>query len=514
MSEAISETVIEAPQNKFLDRASLRGFPWVPAIVLYTISWGWLLIAGDVNVLDEPLYWRTFPSFREHGFAPWVNFIYTDLFDFIYPYFGLLVYISFFIVGVCSFQIARKLSFLSTSDAQFATLLVLVIPFNTARVSSMTLVYTLSTMMFLVAWSLLVSSNNKVLRVVCLCLFFFSFATHSLLAFFLIPVFHFFALSGSFKTRLAFAWLTKNLIILLLPFAYILLRMIFWTDGPNYHDLSSSRLFKGLTFLVEFTAVGVGLVVFHHKNKVKELVGLRTLGIGVLTSGFGLIAYLALGFYEPDLTLFKKFTITFIGRSAWFSRHQILQPFGMALLIVSLSSLASIWSVKFARFLKFASIGVCLLLNVCFGFEYLADSKKQNEIIGELSISKTYFGTDSYVFIDSVPFMNARGRPYKESTLAVFIHQSRFEGEKDKLLNSFVPPKISFTCASSSNRKWVLIQGPDTHWQALKNWLIDGDMGFKVTIDDTPGACKPEMLTNQRTSVAIPILFYFTGAKN
>ena len=185
----------------------------------------------------------------------------------------------------------------------------------------------------------------------------------------------------------------------------------------------------------------------------------------------------------------------------------------MALLIVSLSSLASIKSVKFARFLKFASIGICLLLNVCFGFEYLADSKKQNEIIGELSISKTFFGMNSYVFIDSVPFMNARGRPYEESTLAVFIHQSRFEGEKDKLLNSFVPSKISLTCASSSNRKWVLIQGPDTHWQALKNWVIDGDMGFKVSIDDTPGACKPEMLTNQPTSGAIPILFYFTGAK-
>jgi hypothetical protein len=47
----------------------------------------------------------------------------------------------------------------------------------------------------------------------------------------------------------------------------------------------------------------------------------------------------------------------------------------------------------------------------------------------------------------------------------------------------------------------------------LKNWVSDGDMGFKVTVDDTPGACKPEMVTNQRSSGAIPILFYFTGAK-
>ena len=38
-------------------------------------------------------------------------------------------------------------------------------------------------------------------------------------------------------------------------------------------------------------------------------------------------------------------------------------------------------------------------------------------------------------------------------------------------------------------------------------------MGFEVTVDDTPGACKPEMVTSERVSGAIPILFYFTGAK-
>ena len=500
--------------QNFLDQAGLRGFPWKTASILYTISWGWLFVAGDINVLDEPLYWRTFPSFRENGFAPWVDFIYTDLFDFIYPYFGLLVYISFFIVGVCSFKIARKLSFLSTSDTQFATLLVLVIPFNTARVSSMTLVYTLSIMMFFVAWSLLISSKKVFLRVLSLCLFFFSFCTHSLLAFFLVPVFHLFILSGSLKVRPAFTWLAKNIVIILLPTSYIFLRAIFWTDNPNYHDLSYSKISNGIAFLFAFTVGGSSFFLLHHKFKVWNPTGFRTLGIGVLVSGVGSIAYLALGFYQPDLTFFKTFATTFLGRSAWLSRHQILQPFGMALLIVGLISLTSIKYLNFARFLKFASIGICLLLNACFGFEYLVDSKKQNEIIGELSISKTDSGTDSYVFIDSIPFMNARGRPYKESTFAVFIHRSRNGGEKDKLLNSFAPVRISFTCANFSNRKWVLIKGPRTHWQALKNWVSDGNMGFEVTIDDSPGSCKPELMQTERVSGVIPILFYFTGAKN
>ncbi|MFM7337091.1 MAG: hypothetical protein ACKO2E_02250, partial [Actinomycetota bacterium] len=77
-----------------------------------------------------------------------------------------------------------------------------------------------------------------------------------------------------------------------------------------------------------------------------------------------------------------------------------------------------------------------------------------------------------------------------------------------------VEGRVSEVCLEKSNVRLVLIQGPETHWQALKNWVRDRDMGFKVTIDDTPGACKPEMVTAEGVSGAIPILFYFKGAKN
>ncbi|MFM7492317.1 MAG: hypothetical protein ACKO2A_00225, partial [Acidimicrobiaceae bacterium] len=72
---------------------------------------------------------------------------------------------------------------------------------------------------------------------------------------------------------------------------------------------------------------------------------------------------------------------------------------------------------------------------------------------------------------------------------------------------------VSDVCDTTKEGTFVLIEGPETHWDALKNWVSDGDMGFKVTADDTPGACKPEMVTSEKVSGAIPILFYFTGAK-
>jgi len=80
-------------------------------------------------------------------------------------------------------------------------------------------------------------------------------------------------------------------------------------------------------------------------------------------------------------------------------------------------------------------------------------------------------------------------------------------------VESMQASRVETMCESPKDARLVLIRGPETHWEALKNWVSDGDMGFKVTIDDTPGACKPEMVMNQQSSGAIPLLFYFTGAR-
>ena len=73
--------------------------------------------------------------------------------------------------------------------------------------------------------------------------------------------------------------------------------------------------------------------------------------------------------------------------------------------------------------------------------------------------------------------------------------------------------RVETMCGSPKDARLVLIKGTETHWEALKNWVSDGDMGFEVTVDDAPGACKPEMVESKQSSGAIPILFYFTGAK-
>jgi hypothetical protein len=120
MSDAISETVIEAPKTSFLDRAGLRGFPWVPAIVLYTISYGWFWNVRNSYWNDD---WRGFvaPSVDNFdlnifGFAPWLD-LNVVLFNIVGPsWMRLAIFLFFFASGL--FVYAISCSFLKLTQVE------------------------------------------------------------------------------------------------------------------------------------------------------------------------------------------------------------------------------------------------------------------------------------------------------------------------------------------------------------------------------------------------------------
>lgn len=503
--------------QNFLDRAGLRGFPWKTATTLYTISWGWLFIVQKLNNLDEPLYWRTIQKTEDLGFAPWVDFIFTDFFDFLFPYYGAFAFAAYFAVGVCSFVIVRVLNLLDGSQEFFFTLLVLLVPFNTARSSSLTIVYTCGLLIFFIAWSLLVRTELLLVKLLSLLLFFVSFATHSLVLFYLVPLSQMFLMSEPKNINSTFTWLRRNLILFLPPLLYVGLRAVFWSDNPNYHDLNRTKLSNGAIFLISSLALGLVVLICGRHSRFRNLLGAKTIGIGLFASCLGVLPYVLYGYYQPNISFFRTFAVTFVGRSAWLSRHQLLQAFGFALILVGLVQLVSVLSTAVAKLLKVAAIACCVFFSVCFGFEYTVDSQKQDRIIDALNESlENRSDLDelrNYVFVDQASLLNARGRPYKTSTYSIWLHQAKYRGDRKNLLTNFAPWNVSDVCNTTKDGTLVLIRGPETHWEALQNWVSDGDMGFKVTVDDTPGACKPEMVTNQRSSGAIPILFYFTGAK-
>jgi hypothetical protein len=290
-----------------------------------------------------------------------------------------------------------------------------------------------------------------------------------------------------------------------LPVLYWILRATFWPEKIIYHNVSVSKTFDSVNFLLISVVLLALIFVLQFKSSSnKESLGLILAGFAC--SALGIFAYVVMKFFASDWSFFKKYFETFVGRSDWYSRHQTLQPLGVALLIVGFVGLLPKFLKKLTRPIQAFILAVCVVSNIGFGFEYVVDHSKQKEVIGVLKEEgESKLGID-YQFVDQTTLLNARGRAYRERDWRGLIYLAYG-------IESMQSSRVETMCKSTSDARLVLIRGPETHWEALKNWVSDGDMGFKVTVDDTPGACKPEMVTSEKVSGAIPILFYFTGAK-
>ena len=328
---------------------------------------------------------------------------------------------------------------------------------------------------------------------------------HSLLPFYILPVLHLFLLSELKNLRDVISFAKSNYLMFLLPFFYWTMRTTFWPEEIAYHDISFARLSGAAPFVSFFGLLMILVFVLQSKSLVIKQ-SLQNILAGTVCLFFGLIAYVVLGFFPADWSFFSKYFETFLGRSDWYSRHQTFQPLGAALLIVGAIGLLPKFLQKFTKRLQILILAFCVLFNIGFGFEYVVDYSKQNEVIGVLKEEGESELGSSYQFVDQTTLLNARGRAYRERDWKGLIWLAYG-------VEAMQSSHVETACKSTSDARLVLIQGPETHWEALKNWVSDGDMGFKVTVDDTPGACKPEMVTNEKVSGAIPILFYFTGAK-
>ncbi len=213
-------------------------------------------------------------------------------------------------------------------------------------------------------------------------------------------------------------------------------------------------------------------------------------------------------FGQVDYGLRVPFTywIIMFGRSDWNSRHQILQPLGFSIFLVGLIGLFTGFAKRFRQWFLGTILAMSVLFNVAFGFEYVVDYAKQKSVVAALDAEPNKTSGDEIQMVDQTTFLNARQRSYRQRDWLGLVALADGVESAKKL-------QVVGGCSENPNTRLVLIQGPETHWDALKNWVSDGDMGFEVTVDDTSGACKPEMVKNQRSAGAIPILFYFTGAK-
>ena len=491
--------------QNFLDRAGLRGFPWKTAIILYTISYGWFWNVRNSYWADD---WTGFvaPSvesvdWNSFGFAPWLD-LNVNLFNIVGPsWMRLLIFMFFFASGLFVYAISGSFSRLTQFERISIVLLFLLLPFNTARVSLMTFHYSQAYFYFFFGWYLLAISKKTSMFFLACCLFFLSFQMHSLVLFFVLPLLYFL---WQLRSDRKIAFKLRLTLLTSLPILFVFGRTLFWSSTNSYHSFSITTIVA----MVEF-GVAVAIVVCLTLLIVRRW----TSGSQIFTSlGFficllGIAPYVLFNKLGARLDIPAKFLMFAFARSGWDARHLILQPLGASLIFVGILGLLHLRGEKLRNYFFGVLLSISVILNAGFGFEYVVDYSKQQAVVEKLESIGEVAGVDDYMFADQTTLLDARGRPVVNADWwgLVWTAYGLDSAERAKILSS---------CDGGENGRFVEINGPDTHWQALKNWVSDGEMGFEVTVDDTPGACKPELMQQEIASGAIPILFYFTGAKN
>jgi len=432
----------------------LAGFPWVSAIVLYTLSWGWSLLRPNT------LYWDDWAlditnnpksiwlSRKSSGLAPWVRLVEWPLLEIGVWTLTFLTFLLFFLCGIFVFVIFKKLE-LTRSSADSLVVLFLIVPVNHARVSVTIFDYTNSYFLFYLGWFVLVYFKSaKSFAFACISLF-LSLKTHSFLVFFLLPFLHFVWIKESLLIGFKkLSWKHFQIAVLgSLPFFYLLLRNTFWPpigEWVNYQRPTISGLWRGLTIFVP--SLLLLACYFFGKKKFRKSSYAAVLALGLFLIALGIFPY----FLAES---FPNYISSLSFRIDWGSRHQMLLPLGLALSVLGLNELVKHKDLFFRAVLVFSTV-----LNIYFASTYFLDSIKKSEIIQLAANSKSFSDESEIVLVDDTENFNGRGSNYRDYELSALL---QLAGRNPRVLTG------ERTCSDYPKGVQLTLKSDTSYLQAL-----------------------------------------------
>jgi hypothetical protein len=365
----------------------LAGFPWVSAIVLYTLSWGWSLLRPNTFYWDD---WEgyfnkplgdAFKTVTKMGRAPWAG-----LMEYLFLNVGVWLvtvatFASFFAVSLLLFGIIQTQMNLKDFQVKMICLLSFLLPIMQARVAVSIFDYTSSYFFFYLGWFVLVRyKSSKSFLLACVILF-LSFKTHSFLFFVLLPFLHFGWLNRArlFDRKKLNLVHFQVLVIAILPVLYVIARSVFWPPSESWQDYQQPTRAGVLTGLWPALIGLVGLLIIgmrRLKNKRNPL-GLVLLIVGFSITALALFPYFAGELYVGYAGRPAYLTV-FEFRADWRSRHQLLMPLGLALSVVGLNELLK-WRGK--NIVVSTVLVISVALNMFWGSQYFLQSHKQEQLV-------------------------------------------------------------------------------------------------------------------------------------
>jgi len=389
-------------------------FPWKLGLTLYSLSYLPMMLFSKAYFWDDWYVYKLKDSeyralLREAGSSPVRAWIEIGMLDANPVLFRIVTILSYFAVGWFLFHILSNVRFIGAHYVRIVTLLFLILPINSARVSMINFAYSYSLLSFYFAWYLLVTNKSVVGRLASIPLFLISFEALSPLIFFIIPCCHLgYLMYLNPNVKKIHVALIPLALLSIAPLYYIVDRR-FNPPLGGYADYYSPAL-VGIAFASLFLiacAIATSIHFYRHRSDLVDVMPISLLIVGVDVVAIGASPYMVGGHFQT----LSEWMLDFVpGSSDWHSRHQLLLGLGFAILITGLLACTQ---DKFRRYLLFLVISICVLLNMNFMNSYYLDYLKQNEIIAQFRSSALLSNSKVLMIDDKADLFNARGRSYR-----------------------------------------------------------------------------------------------------
>ena len=405
-------------------KVALNGFPWLLATVLYTLSWGWSLLRPNTLYWDDWAYIYDKPKsylnqiFVDTGLPPWRALIDQELISIGYWTIPVLTFLFFFASGMALYFVLKSFRFLEQAQINLVVLIFLLAPVNHARIALVMFGYTTSYFLFFVAWAILVRHKKMSSFLLAVILFFWSFMTHSLLVFYLIPVAHYLFLKksdlrlGQIRSFVS----SKMCAVFSIPFLYYILRNFFWSPTESYetyHKPSAAGAMRGAIFFALGLEIWISILFILKAMRVNKRSMFLPL-IGWWIFALGIFPYFA-NQNLPDMI--SVFAI----KADYGTRHLLLTPLGIGLIV---TSFAMVIPVFVRQPLTRVLMVIFTVTNLFFATQYLLDSYKKEQLTELFQGTEIINSDTDLIFIDETEFYNGRFSTYRNTELLGLIDRA------------------------------------------------------------------------------------------
>ena len=387
---------------------------WIVRLgVLYVGSWFLSLLVWDTYFWDDwfNYFGQTAQSIRNStgpfsGVFPPMVFLQGFMAEYFPPSFRIFAFIAYPLSAVALWGVLRKSSRVTRNEAVALVILFLLMPTNSARLSMTIFRYTSANLFFFIGWWLYARGSTRLSRIAALALLILSFDTASFIVFMVAPL-GLSLLEALDRNVSIIAWIRRNIVFILAgPACWFIEPMLNPTVDPvraDYYSPSLSGLSRGV--LLGFVVIAIGGWIRLRKGFTYESHrSLLQIYAGIFLVWLGMFPYMALGHFPNVNSLLIGFVP---GASDWDSRHQLLLPLGLALLIVGLANALN--SHKLFSVVWVAAVAGSLL-NFTYSHEYYVDSIKITRIIESLRSNEDIREVHFALIDDTATRFNARGR--------------------------------------------------------------------------------------------------------